>query len=116
SMRASDPLMVLFRLAQLPLFCVLIFLLWLRFWRTSDGKQDPVDAQSLKMLRQVDRFARRHKLIRQRAETLHQFAARIEAEQDQADADSTRLKNLARWYRQYAEARYRGGMPVAFKT
>ena len=128
SQRASEPLMLLFRIAQLPLFCVLLLLLWFRFWRSPAGAVDPADQQSRRMLRQADRLCRKHQLIREPHETLHRFASRIEghgrpAADDQLVSESVRgaktspvnqqLGDLARWYRRFAEARYQGRLPVS---
>ena len=117
SMRATDPLMVVFRFAQLPLFCILVYLLWTRFGASSSGDVNPSDVQSRRMLRQVDRISRKRKLIRQPHETLHRFAERIEQHQrETAKPSDSRLTELAQWYRHYADARYRGEMPVPFRT
>ena len=130
TLRASEPLMVLFRVAQLPLFCVLVFLLWFRFWRSPDGGTDADDLQSRRMLRQADRFCRQHQLVRLPHETLHRFASRIEGEnrvggeQSESGASGSRgkagskagqLTELAGWYRQFAEARYQGRLPAAWR-
>ncbi len=115
SIRATDPLMVVFRIAQLPLFCVVVFLLWWRFWRTSNGSDDAIDLQSRRMLRYADRLSRRRSFVRDRHETLHQFAERMERHQEEfSGRDDGLLVELAHWYRQYAAARYRGEKPVAF--
>jgi hypothetical protein len=115
SMRATDPLLLLFRLAQLPLFFVLAFVLWTRYLKPALG-QDDADVQSRKMLRQVERKLRKHALIREPSETLYQFADRI----DQAASNPSRphreevtrrLVRTADWYRAYADARYQGRLP-----
>jgi hypothetical protein len=116
SMRATDPLLLLFRLAQLPLFCVLVFLLWSKYLKPTAAGNDLIDQQSLTMLRKVDRRLRGQALVRMPGETLYQFADRIDASQ----ADSARplreearkqLAEISRWYREYADARYQGKLP-----
>lgn len=118
SMRATDPLIVLFRFAQLPLFVVLVALLYARYWRRTRQVVDQDDMASRRMLRQVDRMSRKHNLVRQPSETLHQFADRIESGVAATDPpkQSDRLIGIARWYRQYAAARYRGQLPVSFQA
>jgi len=116
SIRITDPLMILFRVAQLPLFCVLVFLLWTRFLRPTHGEDH--DLASRRMLKQVDRQCRKHQLVRQPSETLNQFADRIEAFCDAEDSAlgtkaSKRLQALPSWYRQFASARYQGKRPAA---
>ncbi len=118
SMRATDPLIVIFRLGQIPLFCVVLLLLWLNFRRDYDGETEPNEIKSKQMLRRLDRKLKKHALIRQPHETLHQFASRIE--QDLAGRLANRrrhgdfLTQAAQWYRQYASARYGGKMPTPF--
>ena len=128
--RVSEPLMFWFRIAQLPLFFVLVFFLWCRYWRAPDGVSDPDELQSRRMLRQADRLCRKHQLIRQPHETIHHFAARIEGHQQLAKADpqiaissratkdvstNTQLTELAGWYRKFAEARYQGRLPMSWR-
>ena len=108
SMRVTDPLLVLLRLVQLPLFFFLVFVLWTKYLRPSRDGVDPIDQQSRKMLRKADWRARRKSYIRKPSETLHQFADRIEMLPGNADPE---LERLANWYRQYAESRYRGMLP-----
>ena len=79
SMRATDPLVIIFQFARWPLFLVLIFLLWWRFWRSPDGVMEAGELQSRRMLRSADRICRKYQLVRHPHETLHDFAARIEA-------------------------------------
>ena len=63
---------------------------------------DETARQLQRLLHRMDRrLQRRHGLVRNRAETLHQFANRVAA----AMPDST----LPDWYRQYAQARYAPG-------
>jgi len=119
SIRITDPLNILFRVAQLPLFCVVVFLLWKKFLRPELGEDRDIDIASRRMLRQVDRTCKKHKLIRDRSETLNQFADRIEAACDAHDnspghADNERLNALPTWYRQFATARYQGMRPAPF--
>ena len=116
SIRITDPLMILFRVAQLPLFCVVVFLLWTKFLRPVRGEDH--DLASRRMLKQVDRQCRKHQLVRHPSETLNQFADRIEAFCNAEDTSlgvqaSERLQALPNWYRQFASARYQGQRPAA---
>ncbi len=117
SIRATDPLLFLFRVGQLPLFCVLVYLLWSRYLKPSRSDLDPIDQQSRKMLRKVDRLLRKHALVRLPSETPYQFADRIEAlrcdrgGQLSGEADKL-LSGISRWYRDYANARYQGKLPT----
>jgi transglutaminase-like putative cysteine protease len=116
SKRATDPLLLLFRVAQLPLFCVLLFLLWSRYWRGAGGKLDAIDQRSHRMLRQADRRLRRYSLVRHPGETLYRFADRIDALRADAAAAlgqdaRQRLSRMSDWYRSYADARYQGRLP-----
>lgn len=56
-----------------------------------------------RLLERMDRSARRHGWTRRPSETLHQFAQRI----DDTNPPEDWRRNAARWYRDYAEARYR---------
>ncbi len=114
STRATEPLMIVFRIAQLPLFIVLLFVLWTRLRGGQRGQVDPADAQCLRMLRQVDRLSRKRDLVRPLHETLHQFAERIDGSRSGQSAVDRQLGDLARWYRHYAESRYDGKSPVPF--
>jgi hypothetical protein len=113
SLRATDALFVVFRIAQLPLFLCLVAFWWIKFRRTTGDTHDETDAVSIKMLRKVDRNVRKHALTRLPAETLYQFADRIEADTRRAmpKNGSEQLGRYAAWYRQYANARYRGKLP-----
>ena len=120
SIRISDPLNILFRVAQLPLFCVAVFLLWTRFLRPKRSEDHDTDIASRRMLKQADRKCRKYALVRSPSETLNQFADRIEefhASDDKhlSQADQQRLGVLPEWYRQFATARYRGMLPAALK-
>ncbi len=119
SMRTTDPLILIFRFGQLPLFCVVAFLLWKNFRGGYKEESNPMDVQSRQMLRRIDRRVKRHALIRQPHETLHQFASRIETALETDVVERHRhqefLARAAQWYRQYAAARYRGQMPVPFQ-
>ena len=117
SVRATDPLLVVFRLGQLPLFCVLAYLLWSRYLKPSRVDVDPIDQQSRKMLRRVDRRLRKHALVRRPSETPYQFADRIEERRCDGDAPVSSeadklLSGISRWYRDYADARYQGKLPT----
>ncbi len=118
SIRASEPLLVLFRFTQLPLFLFLVFLLWSRYLKPRYAGGDQAEHLSRKMLRQVDRQMRKFALVRHPSETLYQFADRIDqAATESSDPDRAdvigRLSQAARWYRDYADARYQGQLPQA---
>ncbi len=117
SIRVSDPLNILFRVAQLPLFCVAVFLLWTKFLRPARGEDRDTDIASRRMLKQADRKCKKYELVRRRSETLNQFADRIDefrASKDQqlSQADNQRLRALPDWYRRFASARYQGLLPA----
>ncbi|WP_182870249.1 transglutaminase-like domain-containing protein [Rhodopirellula sp. JC639] len=112
SFRATDSLTVVFRIAQLPLFCILVALLWIRQRQKQRAGSDPLEFQSRQMLHHVDRKVRRHALVRGPTETLHQFAARVEAAAGERSDVASFLVAAADWYRSYAAARYRGLMPT----
>ena len=113
SVRATDSLTVVFRIAQLPLFCAVVLLLWIRHRQKIRQASDPQELQSRQMLSQVDRRVRKHHLQRVPSETLHQFAIRVDAaaEQSTKEESATFLRRAADWYRHFASARYRGQMP-----
>ncbi len=118
SLRTTDALMVVYQFAQLPLFLFLVTFWWIKFRRNASDSIDEIDVKSLKMLRRVDRRVRKHSLSRHRSETLYQFADRINAsETDSVQSRlSIELRRLADWYRQYADARYRGVLPQPFDS
>ncbi len=64
------------------------------------------------LLRQLDRQLGRRHWIRPAHETLHRFAARLQA----GASDDPWLRACAEWYRAYAEATYRGVVPVGAHT
>lgn len=108
-----------FRIAQLPLFVALLGLVWYRNRLRTMGSFDPAEVECAKMLRKADRRVRRHQLVRQPAETLHQFAERIERrggdvlatnEHSSMEAGQTLIR-MANWYRDFAVARYTGKRP-----
>lgn len=118
SMRVSEPLLVLFRFTQLPLFLFLVYLLWSRYLKPRSGGVDQTEYLSRKMLRQADRKMRKFALVRRPSETLYQFAERIERaatdpEYPQRTDTAGRLSQTAKWYRDYADARYQGQLPEA---
>ena len=119
SMRATDPLYIIFRFGLIPLFCVLAFLLWRSFRSGYDQTASVDDIKSKQMLQRIDRKVKRLSLQRRPEETLHQFAARIELTLDQDVITKPHqldfLKQAADWYRQFASARYQGQMPVPFR-
>lgn len=116
SVRTTNTLLVIFRFAQLPLFFVLVFVLWSRRRNRTASFDDPNDMQSRRMLRQADRRLRKHQLIRRPSETLYQFADRIDRTLQAgslrvSDSIRERLVHAAAWYRSYADARYQGRLP-----
>ncbi|MGI9467205.1 MAG: transglutaminase-like domain-containing protein [Rubripirellula sp.] len=117
SIRVTDPLNLLFRAAQLPLFCVAVFLIWTKFLRPARAEDRDIDRASRRMLKQADRKCRKHELVRRRSETLNQFADRIEAfcvseKKHLRESENQRLQTLPNWYRQFASARYQGIRPA----
>ncbi len=117
SFRVTDPLFVIFRIAQWPLFFFLVFYLWSRRYRSVREGEAAVDFQSRKMLKRVDRRLRRYALVRRPSETLYQFADRIDqrvADAAQPIKEDVRLSMVtaAQWYRNFATARYQGQMPT----
>lgn len=116
STRVTDPLLFVFRVAQLPLFFVVVYLLWSRYLKPSRSELDPIDLQSRKMLRKVDRLLRKYALVRLPSETPYQFADRIEVRRCDPETPISRdadkqLSAISRWYREYADARYQGKLP-----
>ncbi|MDG2219786.1 MAG: transglutaminase domain-containing protein [Rubripirellula sp.] len=116
SFRITDPLFLIFRIAQWPLFFVLVFYLWSRRYRNARKGEAAIDFQSRKMLKKVDRRVRRNALVRRPSETLFQFADRIDLMISDAatplrDDARKRMKDTAEWYRHYASARYQGKLP-----
>lgn len=111
--RVTDGLGFLLRVARLPLFLFLLLVLWIRIRRNRLTGLDPSDRRSLRMLGEVDRRVRRHALVRGDAETLHQFADRVDTTvaADEAGPAAETLRRAADWYREYASARYRGAEP-----
>jgi transglutaminase-like putative cysteine protease len=116
SFRLTDPLFVIFRIAQWPLFFALVFYLWSRRYRNTRQGEAALDYQSRKMLTKVDRRVARNALVRRPSETLFQFADRIDlmiadtATPLREDAKK-RMGEAANWYRAYANARYQGQTP-----
>ncbi|KAA5545214.1 transglutaminase domain-containing protein [Roseiconus nitratireducens] len=112
AIRPTESLTVLFRVAQLPLLCAVIVLLWIRHRQKLRAGGDPLEFRSRQMLQTVDRKLRRHALIRSPNETLHQFARRVEDGASVGSDDASAfLRSAAAWYRSFAAARYRGLMP-----
>jgi hypothetical protein len=116
SIRPSDPLMIVFRIAQLPLFCVLAFLLWSKYLRPTRSDVDSIGLRSRKMLGKVDRQLRKHSLVRMPSETLYQFADRIDGQRAEPAQDGIPelLSGVSVWYRDYANARYQGELPTPY--
>ncbi len=70
-----------------------------RLWESKDAF---ARRQRAALLESMDRKVRKSGYLRQRSETLHQFAQRIE----DASADNQRLSDACDWYRKYAAHRY----------
>ena len=117
SFRTADSLTFLFRVAQLPLFCMVVILMWIRHRQRLRKGDDPMEFESRQMLLRVDRKMRKHDLVRAPHETLHQFATRIDSVAKSETADDNQatdfLTRAADWYRSFASCRYRGLMPQA---
>jgi len=111
SFRTADSLTLIFRVAQLPLFCMLLVLLWVRHRQKQRANEDSNEVQSRQMLQRVDRRMKRFSLVRAPNETLHQFAKRVEAAARRSAELEPQLRRVADWYRSFAEARYRGKLP-----
>lgn len=111
SFRATDTLTLVFQVAQLPLFCLVVALLWIRQRQKRLANSDPLEFQSRQMLQRADRKLRKHSLVRAPNETLYQFAARMESVANGDQPSATFLQHAAHWYRSFATARYRGMMP-----
>ncbi|MCC9602695.1 transglutaminase-like domain-containing protein [Stieleria sp. JC731] len=110
SFRTSDSLTFLFQVAQLPMFGLVVILLWFRHRRKLMAFGDPAEYESRQMLSRVDRRLRKHSLVRGPGETLHQFAMRVEQAADES-TDPQLLSRIATWYRRFADDRYQGKMP-----
>ncbi|MGB7347323.1 MAG: transglutaminase-like domain-containing protein [Pirellulaceae bacterium] len=119
SNRATDPIALLIRFGQWPVLLLGLTLLWRRLRRGSGDAMSDDDVKSRRMLASVDRKLKRHALRRPPHETLHQFADRLE-QQSLADVPSTLASDVlaiyAKWYRDFAEARYQGQMPQPLAT
>ncbi|WP_146413113.1 transglutaminase domain-containing protein [Crateriforma conspicua] len=114
------------RSVQLPLFVLLVGLVWFRGRIRRQQHETDDDVRARRMLRHVDRKLKRYSLIRHSNETLHRFADRVEQasvdalsrfQQTKRGVDqkqSDRLASMADWYRRYAADRYRGRTPTPF--
>ncbi|TWU02334.1 transglutaminase-like domain-containing protein [Stieleria varia] len=116
AVRATDPLIILFRFAQAPLFCIVLFLLWYKYRRRSGDETDPDEIVSRKLLSSVDRKLKKQRMIRAPHETLHQFATRVDQAADENPEAPAMLKQAAQWYRAFADARYQGQRPSEFTS
>jgi hypothetical protein len=114
--RTRDSLSFLFQTAQVPLFCLVGLLIWLRSRQRRRRGMSEADFLSQQMLRRVDRRMRRFSLVRAQNETLHQFASRLEREIKARPQLETMLQSTAGWYRQFAAARYRGLVPEPYQS
>ncbi|OYP35449.1 transglutaminase-like domain-containing protein [Rhodopirellula sp. MGV] len=110
SFRTSDSLTFVFQAAQLPLFSLVVLMLWLRHRRRISAFGDPLEYESRQMLTRVDRKIRKYALVRAPGETLHQFATRVEEAATQSP-ETPLLRQAADWYRQFASDRYQGRRP-----
>lgn len=113
--RTRDSLSFLFQTAQVPLFCLVGLLIWLRSRQRRRKGMSEADFLSQQMLRRVDRRMRRFSLVRAQNETLHQFASRLEAEISAQPQLESMLQSAAGWYRQFAGARYQGKVPQPYQ-
>jgi transglutaminase-like putative cysteine protease len=123
SSRATDPLSILIRFAQVPLFLLGVILLWRRLRRGQSTGLSDDDIKSRKMLALVDRKLARLSFHRAVGETLHQFAGRIEnaeslpqpgRSESSSVNDFRAVRGYANWYREFAEARYQGRLPEPY--
>ncbi len=113
-MWSSDSLMLTFRILQVPLAMLVLALLW---WRRCISKRetiDPNDLESRRRLSRVDRRMRRVGLVRRPHETLHQFAQRVQ-ESESVSPEKVTRERFANWYREFANARYQGLVPIAWE-
>lgn len=111
TLRATDPLIILFRFATVPLFLTVIALIWMRHRGHQGALLDPLEIQCRKMLHRMDRKLKRRGLIRSPNETLHQFARRVETASGNDPEQTEQLRQAATWYREFANERYQGRMP-----
>ncbi len=114
SIRVTEPILIAFRISQLPLFIGLSFYLWKRYHGGNAQTVDKDEIKTRRMLRRVDRLMRRSKFTRSPSETLWQFADRINESSSRPDAPAKQrqlLNQCAEWYRQYAVERYQGNKP-----
>lgn len=113
SVRVSEPIVILFRVAQIPLFIILTIYLWKRH-RKARQPEAKAEIRARKMLKKVDRLMGRLELHRAPSETLCHFADRISRTANTDRFSMTQQQSLARcaqWYRSFAEARYQGLAP-----
>ncbi len=105
SMRLTDTLSVVFQALQLPLLLALVGWFW---WHRRAQPEDENELRLARELRRMDRRWRRLGWGRRGAETLHQFADRLQAE----PSDHPRfaeLQTASGWYRSHATEVYRVG-------
>ncbi len=125
STRVTDTLMVIFRLIQLPLFGILLYVWWTKFYKPSRWGFDAADHQSRRRLSKVDRRLKKWSFVHSANETLYQFADRIDQHlqanqpmKKNRTAVSTdhreMIASASAWYRSYADARYQGQLPDEF--
>ena len=118
SIRVSEPIVILFRISQLPLFVVLVLYLWQRHKGSVSSLDAREELRCRRMLRTVDRIVSRMDFIRDPSETLCQFADRIHSAACEQAIGSSRKQTLthcADWYRTYATNRYQGQTPQPLK-
>ncbi|TWU45762.1 Protein-glutamine gamma-glutamyltransferase [Novipirellula aureliae] len=112
TIRTSDPIGFIFKLAQAPLFLLICFLFWRRYRYYQGASGSEVDRYSYKLLKRMDRRMKRVSLVREHAETMHQFADRMERRYvNEPKETQVWVQSTADWYRKFAEARYQGIRP-----
>ncbi|TWU48242.1 transglutaminase family protein [Rubripirellula reticaptiva] len=117
--RVTETLMTLFRLAQIPLVCGLIYFWWTKFYKPSQVGIHAIDQQCRKRLSRVDRRMKKWSLVRGPSETLYQFAQRVDdhvasIQPSLSPPQRQWISTATAWYRQYANARYQGKLPDEF--
>ncbi len=114
AIRFSEPIVILFRVAQLPVFLGLVFFIWKRHRKATSSLDAKEELRCRRMLRRADRLLRRMNLNRAPSETLWQFSDRIHHAAGQVNVTNRQqrmLKQYADWYRAFASARYQGLSP-----
>ena len=118
SIRLSEPIVLLIRFTQLPLFVVLSLYLWKRNRRQNTSIDEKEELLARKMLRKTDRLVMRLNLLRAPSETLWQFSDRIRlasTNEGMSEPQKQFLNRCADWYKQFASARYQGKRPQSLQ-